>query len=100
MLTAQTCWLWNEGPKGVLDAATPTKRMVFCTVRSVGMRESYEALSHGLRPEIVLDIAHDFEYQGEQFAEVGGVQYQVIRTYRKADSDGTELTLQRRGERA
>ena len=98
MVRATTAKLTAEGPKGVFDAETVEPREVFCTVRSVGMREMYEALSHGLRPELVIDLAHDFEYQGENFAEVNGVSYQIIRTYYN-ESNGIELTLQRRGER-
>lgn len=99
MLRATTAKLWSEGPKGVLDPVEVSGREVYCTIRSVGMREMYEALSHGLRPELVVDLAHDFEYQGEQFCEVGGVEYTIIRTYIN-ENDGIELTLQRRGETA
>lgn len=99
MLNATTAKLIREGPKGVFDPESATPREVFCTVRSVGMREVYEAMGHGLRPEIVIDLAHACEYQGEQYAELEGVPYEIIRTYR-SETNGIELTLQRRGERA
>lgn len=98
MLRATTARLWTEGPKGVLEPVTVQPREVYCTVRSVGMREMYEALSHGLRPELVIDLQHDFEYAGEQFARVNGVDYLIIRTY-MTETNGIEMTLQRRGER-
>ena len=99
MLRATTALLWKEGPKGVLDPEAPRPREVFCTIRSVGMREVYEAMSHGLRPELVIDLPHAFEYQGENFARVNETDYLIIRSY-ATETNGLELTLQRRGERA
>ena len=99
MLNATTARLISEGPKGVLDQETPVPpRQVFCTVRSVGMREMYEAMAHGLRPEMVICLSHRFEYRGENFVEVDDEEYQIIRTY-VTETNGIELTLQRRGER-
>ena len=88
--------LISESPaaRGVNEPATGTERDVFCTVRSVGMRESYEALSHGFTPELVFILAQDFEYQGEKRCSCDGVYYDIIRTY-VTEADGIELTVQR-----
>ena len=79
---------------GRFEAVTPVRRTVFCTVRSVGMRESYEAMSHGLRPEYVFQLTHSFEYQDEKRCEYHGVLYNVVRTY-VTDADGIEIIVER-----
>lgn len=96
MLHADVLTLIAETPaeKGVFDTATQTERQVLCTVRSVGMREAYEAMGHGLHPEWVFVLAHDFEYQGEIKCAYHGVNYRVIRTY-VTESDGIEITVER-----
>lgn len=83
-----------QGSHGRFDQASETRRQVYCTVRSVGMRESYEALSHGLRPEWVFVLSHSFEYRGEKRCEFHGVEYTVLRTY-VTESDGIEITVER-----
>lgn len=96
MLHADVLTLIAETPaeKGVFDIAAQTEREVLCTVRSVGMREAYEAMGHGLHPEWVFVLAHDFEYQGEKKCSYNGVSYRVIRTY-VTESDGIEITVER-----
>lgn len=84
----------NPGERGVYEDATDTERMVYCTVRSVGMRESYEAMAHGKRPELVFVLSQDFEYQGEKRVIYHNVRYDVIRTY-VTEADGIELTVER-----
>ena len=71
-----------------------TKRTTYCTVKSVGMQEAYQAMGVGLNPELKVILAHDFEYQGESLCEVGGVRYRILRVY-VTEADGIELTLQR-----
>ena len=71
-----------------------TKRTVYCTVRSIGMQEAYQAMGVGLAPELKVILAHDFEYGGERLCELGGVRYRVLRIY-VTETDGIELTLQR-----
>ena len=83
-----------QGAHGRFDEASELRRQVFCTVRSVGMRESYEALSHGLRPEWVFVLTHSFEYHGEKRIEYHGDEYTVLRTY-VTDADGIEITVER-----
>ena len=81
-------------PRGVNETPSETERTVYCTIKSVAMRENYEALAHGLHPEVVFCLAQDFEYQGEQRCRWGSVYYDVIRTY-VTETDGIELTVQR-----
>ena len=80
--------------RGRFDPVSEVRREVYCTVRSVGMRETYEALSHGLRPEWVFELAHSFEYNGEKRCEYHGVPYDIVRSYVN-ESDGIELTAER-----
>ena len=76
-----------------LDPAE-TKRRVFCTVKSVGMQEAYQAMGIGLNPELKVILAHDFEYQDEPMLELDGKRYRIIRTY-VTETDGIELTIQK-----
>ena len=71
-----------------------TKRTVFCTLKSIGQQEAYQAMGIGLNPELKVILAHDFEYQGERLCELAGVRYRILRTY-ITETDGIELTLQR-----
>ena len=79
---------------GVGTEPTETKRTVYCTVKSVGMQEAYQAMGIGLRPELKVILAHDFEYGGESLCELAGVRFRILRTY-VTEADGVELTLQR-----
>ncbi len=79
---------------GVGTEPTETKRTVYCTIRSIGMQEAYQAMGIGLNPELKVILAHDFEYNGERLCEIGGQRYRVLRTY-ITETDGIELTLQR-----
>jgi len=93
--TVATLYREDPSPRGVFDRPLRQERKVYCALRSVGMRESYEAMAHGLRPELVIVLAHDFEYRGETGALVDGVDYTILRTY-ITTADGIELTLQRK----
>jgi SPP1 family predicted phage head-tail adaptor len=84
---------------GVGTEPTETKRTVFCTVRSIGQQEAYLALGQGLNPELKVILAHDFEYEGERLCELGGVRYDILRTY-VTEADEIELTLQRTARNA
>lgn len=72
---------------------TKTTRDVFADVRSVGMREKYEALQAGLNPEFVFVLADYYEYEGEDEITYDGDTYRVIRTYRNGQS--LEITVTR-----
>ena len=87
--------LIGEAPKahGVFEQPNTTERTVFCTVRSVGMRETYEALAHDLRPEVVFELADYAEYQDEKTCRWNGKTYRILRTYVKGQK--IELTVQK-----
>lgn len=62
-----------------------TNKNVFCAVKSVGMRETYEALSVGLKPEYTFILADYYEYSGQERVKYNGVEYRVLRTYRNSN---------------
>jgi len=96
MQKADVCWLIEESVlnHGVFAAPTATERMVYCTVRSVGMRENYAAASVGLLPELSFVLALADDYSGEKYLRYNGTVYMVIRVYYN-DNGGVELTVQR-----
>ena len=96
MMKSNVITLISESPAahGVGVEPEEVQRTVYCTIRSIGMQEAYQAMGIGLNPELKVILAHDFEYEGEQLCEIDGVRYNVIRTYVN-EADGIELTLQR-----
>ena len=66
-----------------------SKREVFCGLRSVGMREFYQAHAVDIHPEAVFVLADYLDYEGEALADHDGQRYHVLRTYRT----GQELEL-------
>lgn len=96
MVRADVITLISDVPeaRGRFEAHTEIRRVVYCTVKSVGMRETYEAMSHGLKPEWVFELTHSFEYQGEKECEFKGIRYRIIRTY-VTEADGIEITVER-----
>lgn len=66
-----------------------TKREVFCSLRSVGMREFYQAHAADLHPEAVFVLTDYLDYEGETLADHDGQRYHVLRTYRT----GQELEM-------
>ena len=96
MLKSDILTLIAESPeaRGVGTDPSESKRDVYCTVRSIGQTEAYQAMGQGLHPELKVILAHDFEYEGEALCELGGVRYYILRTY-ITEADGIELTLQR-----
>lgn len=67
-------------------------RAVFCSVSSVGMKETYAALAVGHNPEIRVTITESADYEGENFALYHGRRYKVLRTYQSGLA--IELTLE------
>lgn len=96
MMKSNVVDLITENPYagGVGLEPTETKRTVYCTVKSIGMQEAYQAMGIGLNPELKVVLAHDFEYGGERLCELMGQRYRILRTY-ITETDGIELTLQR-----
>lgn len=66
---------------------TVAKKEVFAQVRSVGMKESYEALAVGLKPELTFVLADYYDYDDQEFIEYNSVRYRVLRTYRKTSNE-------------
>ena len=96
MMKSNVVTLISESPDahGVGVDAEESSRTVYCTVKSIGMQEAYQAMGVGLAPELKVILAHDFEYDGEPIAELCGVRFKILRTY-ITEQDGIELTLQR-----
>lgn len=94
MMFRDVITLVSESPAahGVLDEITETQKQVFCTVRSVGMSEAYQAMSNGLHPQFVFILSDYADYDGEKVAIYNGKRYRVIRTYRQ--NQGMELTVE------
>lgn len=82
--------------KGVLDAATETRRKTYCEEKSLSMNETYQARASGFSPQFRLRLPQDFEYKGETICEYKGERYNIIRDYRdEKNGTSTELTLER-----
>ena len=64
-------------------------RDVFCSVRSIGMKEFYQASSTDFHPEVKFILADYLDYHGEPMAIYDGQLYRILRTYRT----GIELEL-------
>ena len=91
-------YLITEAPeaRGVLDAATETRRKTYCEEKSLSMSEVYQARASGFAPTIRLLLPLDFEYRGETLCEYKGERYRIIRDYRdEKTGNATELTLER-----
>lgn len=69
------------------------KREVFANVKSIGMKESYEAFAVGLKPECTFVLADYFDYEGEKDIEYNGRSFSVLRTYQKIGSVELELVV-------
>lgn len=65
---------------------TLSTRDVFAEIRSIGMREKYEALQAGLDPEYTFILADYFEYENEDECTYNGELYRVIRTFRNGQT--------------
>lgn len=79
---------------GIYEQPATETRTVPCDVMSVGRREHYEALSHGIHPEWVLLLGDYAEYQDEMTCEFEGRMYKIVRTYTRGDRR-IELTIER-----
>lgn len=82
----------NPAAHGVFDQTTETPKQVYCSVKSVGMNEAYQAMSNGLHPQFVFVLSDYADYNGEKIVTYNGKRYQVIRTYRNNQS--IELTCE------
>lgn len=66
-----------------------TSRTVFCGLRSIGMKEFYEAQAVDFYPELKFVLADYLDYNGERLCEYKGQRYSVLRTFRT----GQELEI-------
>ena len=67
----------------------------YAQIVSPFMRETYEALARGLKPEFVVVLPNWFDdYHGERELEYNGTPYRIIRAY-KAKDCSCELTVTR-----
>lgn len=100
MVRADVIELVSESPEahGVFAPRTETKQKTYCTVRSVGMREYYEAKGAGLEPEIVFRLTDSDDYSGEKIVLWNTARYRVIRT--SLSGDGIDLTCERSIDKA
>jgi transposase len=94
MMFRDVITLVSESPAahGVLDDITETQKQVYCSVRSVGMSEAYQAMSNGLHPQFVFVLSDYADYGGEKVVIYNGIRYRVIRTYRQ--NQGLEMTVE------
>lgn len=71
------------------------RKDVLVDMRTVGMKEAYEAMSVGLKPEYNFVLPDYLDYDGQELIEYEGVQYKVLRTFRKKPSDELEIIVTR-----
>lgn len=95
MRLADVIYLVAEDPAahGIFDAPKETQRMVYVTIRAVGLNEYYRAMEQDLRPEMVFVLADYAEYQGEKIAVWNGKRYRIVRVYQN-EQLGIELTVE------
>ena len=83
-----------DAPNALGDAiAKEIRRVSYAQIVSPYMKETYEALAHGLKPEFVVVLPSWYDdYHGERQLEYNGVRYNIIRAYRAKDLS-CELTV-------
>jgi SPP1 family predicted phage head-tail adaptor len=57
---------------------------VFANKKSIRQSEFYQAMAHGLKPELMFEI-NSLDYDGQQKLIYEGKTYQIMRTYSKND---------------
>lgn len=83
-----------QSTNSIGDTVRAEQRYVsFAEIVSPYMRETYEAMAQGLKPEFVVVLpSWDDDYHDERFLEYRGVRYSIIRAY-KANDMTCELTV-------
>lgn len=70
-----------------------TARVSYAEIMSPYMKETYEALARGLKPEFVVVLPSWYDdYHGERQLEYNGEVYNIIRAYKAKDLT-CELTV-------
>ena len=85
-----------EGTNAMGDTVTiETRTVSFAQIVSPFMKEAYQALAVGLRPEFVAVLpSWEDDYRGERELEYKGTRYRILRAY-KAKDLSCELTCTR-----
>lgn len=100
LLIKRTPVLTDEGLSVLDDAGrqkyAETRSEVFCRQHSIGQKEFYQAHGTDRHPEMKVVLRDYWDYDGEPLAEVDGVRYRIMRTYRTGLQ--LELTLERASE--
>lgn len=83
-----------QSSNSIGDTVRTERRYVsFAEIVSPYMRETYEAMAQGLKPEFVVVLpSWDDDYHEERFLEYNGVRYSIIRAYKAKDLT-CELTV-------
>jgi len=84
---------YTETTNGMGDTiTTESLREVFVNKKSIRQSEYYQALSTGLKPEIMFEV-RAIDYQDEENISYNGKLYNILRTYSK-NGEVTELICQ------
>lgn len=94
--------LWNDIAKliSIIQAVdaygdtveTKTEKQVFVNKKSIRQSEYYQALSVGLKPELMLEV-RSIDYSDEKDIEYNNKNYNITRVYTK-NGEITELICQ------
>lgn len=86
----------TETTNAINDTVVAESRSVsYAEIVSPYMKETYEALARGLKPEFVAVLPNWYDdYHGESLLEYNGVRYKILRAY-KAKDLSCELTVTR-----
>lgn len=61
--------------------------MIFAEIKSIGMKEFYQAQTAGSKPEIKFIITDYMDYQGQEYLIHDNIRYKVLRTYRTGNNE-------------
>ena len=77
-----TVTLVSESPQahGMFDPPSTTLRTLYCEIDSVGMNETYQAMSNGLEAQYTIKLALSEDYHNEKIAIYKDNNYRVIRS--------------------
>lgn len=94
--------LWNDVAKLITytqtvddigdTIITETEKEVFINKKSIRQSEFYQALSTGLKPEIMLEV-RTIDYEDEKDVKYNNKSYNIIRAFSK-NGEITELICQ------
>lgn len=83
----------NSDASGTEVDSIVSRKGILCSTRSIGMKETYQAMSVERKPEVCLVLENADDYGGEQYAVWKGSNYKILRTFQKGFS--LELTLEK-----